>query len=273
MNGTRTRTDGGAAGGRAGVRALTRGLAILRHVNSAGECRPGEIATALGIPRPTVYRLLATLEEEGYVVFSASANRVRVTRLAASLGDGSALASRLCQVAGQVLGFHAPRILWPLNFSLYQNAAMVVQETTHGRSPLSVDRGMVGYRMPMLRTSAGRAYLGHCSPAEQAIILDHIRRLADPDDLPFLEPGRLAAMLAEVAACGMATRFQGEFRAQTSSLAVPVIVGGRVEACVSIILIRSAVSQAEAVESFAGPLREIAGAIAAGMDTDAEPGD
>ncbi len=271
MTSGRARQENGA-GGRAGVRALTRGLAILRHVNSAGECRPGEIAAALGIPRPSVYRLLATLEEEGYVVFSASANRVRVTRLAASLGDGYARTSRLCQVAGQVFGAHAPRIVWPLDLSVYQNAAMVVQETTHGRSPLSVDRGMVGYRMPMLSTSSGRAYLGHCSPAEQDIILDHIRRLGDPEDAPYLEPVRLKAMLDEVAATGIGTRFLGEFRAQTSSIAVPVMVGGRVEACVSIILIRTALSPAEAVDRFAGPLKQMAGEIAAAMERDGDPG-
>jgi IclR family transcriptional regulator, mhp operon transcriptional activator len=70
------------------VRALVRGLAILRHVNAVGEARPGEIAQALGIPRPTVYRLIETLEEQRYVVMSPTSNRVRVTRRAASLGDG-----------------------------------------------------------------------------------------------------------------------------------------------------------------------------------------
>jgi IclR family transcriptional regulator, mhp operon transcriptional activator len=54
-------------------RALTRGLAILRHVNAVGEARPGEIARALNLPRPTDYRLLETLEEAGYVVFLAAA--------------------------------------------------------------------------------------------------------------------------------------------------------------------------------------------------------
>ena len=49
------------------VRALVRGLDILRHVNRVGACRAREIAIATGIPRSTVYRLLETLEEQGYV--------------------------------------------------------------------------------------------------------------------------------------------------------------------------------------------------------------
>lgn len=65
------------------VRSLARGLAVLSYVNKSGESRPAEIAKALGLPRPTVYRLLETLEEMGYVAFSAISNYVRVTRLAA----------------------------------------------------------------------------------------------------------------------------------------------------------------------------------------------
>ena len=41
------------------VRALIRGLAILRFVNAAGDPRPSEIAAGLSLPRPTVYRLAA----------------------------------------------------------------------------------------------------------------------------------------------------------------------------------------------------------------------
>ena len=67
------------------VRALARGLNILRYLNKVGATLPGEIASKLGLPRPTVYRLLHTLEEEGYVIWSASDARVRVSPLAAAL--------------------------------------------------------------------------------------------------------------------------------------------------------------------------------------------
>ena len=49
------------------VRSLARGLAILRFVNAAGDTRVSEIAAELKLPRPSVYRLLHTLEEEGYI--------------------------------------------------------------------------------------------------------------------------------------------------------------------------------------------------------------
>ncbi|NLS06291.1 DNA-binding transcriptional regulator [Rhizobium sp. P32RR-XVIII] len=254
--------------GQSGVRALVRGLAVLREVNLLGEARPGEIATRLGLPRPTVYRLLQTLEEEGFVVFSSTNNRVRVTRYAASLGDGSAAMSAICQAAGPLFSEYLPKIVWPLDLSVYESAAMVIQETTHGRSPLSVDRGMIGYRMPVLRTSAGRAYLAFISDEERRLVVEHIRRLAVPEDLSFLEAIDLNDLLADIRARGYAIREAGEFRPNTSSIAVPVKLDGVTTACVSIIWIRSALSIKEATTRYVEPLMEIAERLAAAVGTE-----
>jgi IclR family mhp operon transcriptional activator len=248
------------------VRALTRGLAILRHVNAMGEARPGEIARALNIPRPTVYRLLETLEEAGYVAFSASSNLVRVTRLAAALGDGYALRSELCQAAAPLFAEYGARLVWPIDLSVYENTAMVILETTHGRSPLSIDRAMIGYRLPMLRTSAGRAYLSFCGEEERTLILDHLQRLGDTADLPFLDPLWFNRMADETRAHGFAIRDAGEFRPQTASIAAPVQSGGMMIGCISMIWIRSAMDTSKAIGSHAKPLCELAAKIGAAIE-------
>jgi IclR family transcriptional regulator, mhp operon transcriptional activator len=255
-------TSDSASGGREGVRALTRGLAILRYVNAAGDPRPSEIAVGLGLPRPTVYRLLQTLEEAGYISLSPTGNRVRVTRLAAGLGDGFAITSRICQAAGTIFATYAPKVVWPLDISVYENAAMVIQETTHGRSPLSIDRGMTGFRLPMLRTAAGRAYLAHCGEAERNLILDQVRRLDDPADAPFLEPRALEKMLTETRRAGLATRQAGEFRSKTASIAVPLMVSGTVAGSLTIIWTRQAMSLEEARMRYEAILREVAARVA-----------
>ncbi len=240
------------------VRSLARGLSILRYVNKVGEARPGEIAKALGIPRPTVYRLLETLEELGYVAFSATSNYVRVTRVAAALGDGYALTSEISQAAGPLFGAYAKQVVWPLDLTVYQNAAMVIQETTHGRSPLSIDRGMTGYRLPVLRTSAGRAYLSFCPEEERALILDHLRRLGDEKDLPFLNDRWLRHLTEETRARGIAVRDSGEFRQQTASIAVPIRAGETVLGCISLIWIQSAMSTRRAIDDYGDALKDIA---------------
>lgn len=247
------------------VRALTRGLEVLRYINAAGDAKVSEIAADLGLARPTVYRLLQTLTEEGYITQSDTGARVRVTRLAASLGDGYAATSMVCQAAAPIFAEFAPKLIWPLDLSVYENAHMVIQETTHGRSPLSIDRGMTGYRLPILRTSAGRAYLGHCDDAERDLILNYIRRLGDPYDTPFLKPERLDPMLREVRERGYAIRASGVYRHKTSSVAVPVFADQTIVAVVSLIWIRNAMTLTDAIATYVKPLQDIAGRVTAAM--------
>lgn len=244
-----------------GVRAFKRGLDVLHEVNRSGGIRAGDVARELELPRPTVYRLLETLEELGYVARSASDERFRVTRRALSLGDGYDPGVAICQVAAPFLAELSKTLVWPVDLSTYENAAMVVQETTHSRSPLSIDRGMIGKRLPMLRTSAGRAYLAACPARERDLIVDHLRRIDEADDRPFLGESRLTQMIAETHARGYAIRSEGEYNPKTASIAVPIVRKGAVFGCISIIWIRSALGIEEAVAQFVGQLQETAAAI------------
>jgi IclR family mhp operon transcriptional activator len=237
-------------------------LQILRYVNSQGQCKAAEIAAALDIPRPTVYRLLQTLEQEGYVTFSSSDNRLRVTSLAASLGDNAAANSQICQVAGPLLNQFTSEHTWPIDLSIYDDAHMVIQETTHARSPLSVDRGMTGYPLPMLRSSAGRAYLGACDDQQRVHIVDHVRSLKVPEDRPFLQKHKLEELLLEVRKKGYALRDSPTFRPKTASIAMPVMVDGTVAGCVSTIWVSSALDIDAAVALYERPLRQVAEKLA-----------
>jgi IclR family transcriptional regulator, mhp operon transcriptional activator len=79
---SKERTRSGPSKHSEGVRAFKRGLDVLHEVNRSGGIRAGDVARQLDLPRPTVYRLLETLEELGYVARSASDDRFRVTRRA-----------------------------------------------------------------------------------------------------------------------------------------------------------------------------------------------
>ena len=244
-----------------GVRAFKRGLDVLHEVNRSGGIRAGDVARQLNLPRPTVYRLLETLEELGYVARSASDERFRVTRRASSLGDGYDPGVVVCQAAAPYLAELSKNLVWPVDLSTYENGTMVIQETTHSRSPLSIDRGMIGKRLPMLRTSAGRAYLAACASRERDVIINHLRRIDEADDRPFLEPDRLARMIAETSQRGYSIRNQGEYNPKTASIAVPIVRNEVVFGCISIIWIRSALSIDEAIAEFATPMRDTAAAI------------
>jgi IclR family mhp operon transcriptional activator len=222
-----------------------------------------EIAFALGLPRPTVYRLLNTLEDEGYVLYSGTDSRVRLSPLAAALGDSSSTRSRLCQIAAPILTKFTDAHAWPVDLSTYEDAHMVIQESTHSRSPLSVDPGMVGYSLPMLRSSSGRAYLSVCQDREREIIIDLLRAENIAEDLPFLQKSWLDQNLTTYFKQGFATRGPRSFRPKTSSLAVPIIVDERVIGCLSIIWVTKAMKLERAIERYAVALQKIAIEISA----------
>jgi IclR family mhp operon transcriptional activator len=243
------------------VRSIKRGLDVLLEVNRSGGIRAGELAQRLNLARPTVYRLLETLEELGYVARSASDERFRVTRRASSLGDGYDPGIVISQAAASVIGDLSRRFVWPIDLSTYENAAMVIQETTHARSPLSIDRGMIGRRLPLLRTSAGRAYLSYCPEAEREIILKHVARIDEADDRPYLASEYLSRMIADTRTRGFAVRSDGEYNDKTASIAVPILRNDYVLACISVIWIRTALDLQDAISQFAAPLKDAAASL------------
>lgn len=244
------------------VRALARGLSILRFLNRTGAARVTEIAAELNLPRPTVYRLLHTLEQEGYILYSGSDSRVRVSSLAAALGDNWSLRSRLCHAASPILARFTDTYVWPVDLSIYEDCHMVIQESTHSRSPLSVDPGMVGYDLPILRSSAGRAYLSVCDPTEREIIIDLLRTEAVPADIPYLDPDWLDHNLTTYFQQGYATRGPRSFRPKTSSLAVPILADDRALGCLSIIWVTKAMTMKQAITRYATALQASSADIA-----------
>jgi IclR family transcriptional regulator, mhp operon transcriptional activator len=240
------------------VRSLQRGLKVLRLISRNSGIKAGEIAEQIGLARPTVYRLLETLEEEGYVVRSASDNRFRVTQEALSLGVGYDAVNSISQVAGPVLVELSQRFIWPFDMSVCHGAHMIVQESTHPRSPLTIDRGVIGRQLPMLRTAAGRCYLAHCLPIDRAPVLALIENLRNPEDSFYLTASSLERMLVETAERGYAVRYHEQYNSHTSSIAVPIFSGTTLVGSIAVIWITKAMTLAEGVDQFLETMREAA---------------
>ena len=126
---------------------------------------------------------------------------------------------------------------------------MVFRETTHRVAPFSIDRAMLGRRLPMLENSMGLAWLAAAAPAE---------RQALPRML-----GRGARLVGEVRRRGYALR-NGGMRPHTAT-AVPIRAGGRVLGCIAAIWRARAVSVEKGLRQCLEPLRETAAEIEAGI--------
>lgn len=242
------------------VRSLERGLAVLLALNRLRSASVLDLAAATRLPRPTIYRLLATLEAARLVARNGTAEQYRLTQRVRTLSDGYDEEEWVSGAARPVLEELGREVAWPLSLFTFDDGRMLVRETTHQQSSLSLDRGMVGQRLPLLKTAAGRAYLAFCPEKERNAIVLMLAHSESADDRAIRDPRRIAAMLRTVRACGFATQVR-EINPRTASISVPILAESGVLGCLSVIWIASALSVARAEQRYAAPLHAAAARI------------
>jgi IclR family mhp operon transcriptional activator len=156
------------------------------------------------------------------------------------------------------------RVVWPVALMTFEAGRMLVRETTHEASTLSIDHGMVGRSLPMLRTAAGRCYLALCPLKERRTILDMLSRSKAPEDQGARERQRLTAFLDTIRAKGYAIQDR-EINPKTTGIAVPIRLGTRVLGNLSLIWISSALTIEEVERQFLPLLISTASRISEAM--------
>lgn len=244
------------------VRSLERGLKILEALNRCHGTKAQQLATMVDLPRPTVYRLLETMQNLGYVTRSKTDDSWNLTAQVKSLSSGFHDDVWVTRVAAPVLHGLGREVLWPVDLVTFENDAMIIRESTHAESPFSIDRGMAGTHLPILKTSGGRAYLAFCPAAERDAILDRLRQSDKADDCLARDAQFMQRLLADTKQAGYGFRTDG-FNPHTASISVPILVDGRVLACITMIWIASALTFSEAVERYLAPLQRATAQIEA----------
>lgn len=252
------------------VRSLRRGLQILQVINQRNGLKAGEIARETDIPRPTVYRLLETLESMRFITRDHSTDKWRVTLYTKSLSSGFRDEDWVLRNAVPEMVRLSREILWPIDLVTYRNYRMHIRESTHNISPYSIDHGMVGLELPVLEVSSGRAYLAFCSETERQHTLAGLRDelgLADPIILP---EGPLDLLLEQTREMGIGFR-RDNFRKGTCSISSPIFHNDRVIACMTIIWTTSAIRFEKFVEMYREELMSITRSISQALETQGGP--
>lgn len=143
------------------VRAVGRALEILLAFTSQDfELTPGELLKRVDLSRPTLYRLLYTLEENGFLVSVGEPQRFRLGPSVAKLAHVWTASLDLPQIAQPVL-----QKIWR---ETGETVAMFVPQGTlrlcvaelPSQQPLNFKRG-VGYTERIVRGASGRAILAN----------------------------------------------------------------------------------------------------------------
>ncbi|HYZ62742.1 MAG TPA: IclR family transcriptional regulator C-terminal domain-containing protein, partial [Acetobacteraceae bacterium] len=221
------------------------------------------------VPRATVYRLLRTLQDEGYVARSSSDDRFRLRLKVRSLSEGFEDEHWIGAVAAPALLALTQRILWPCDLATLEGTRMVIRETTHRSAPLSIDRNMVGVRLPLLESSTGLVYLAFAPEAERTALLRLLAASQDPEDALARDPAAAARRIIGTRRRGYGLRQGGPLWPHTGSIALPLQCRERVVGCVAVIWMARAIKQEEGVRRCLEPLRGTASEIEAGLAAEA----
>lgn len=255
------------------VQGLSRGLALLHAINRAakGWASIAELSAETGLHRTTVRRLLETLQNEGYVRRSASDDSYRLNHKVRQLSDGFTDDEWISEIANPVLGELLKKLVWPSDLCTLDGDCMLVRETTHRFSPLSFHRAMIRQRMPILFTSAGRAWLAFCQEEQRQQVLNLIRQGKDEQAAFARNEKLLEALIDKVRAQGYGSN-EGEWNAQEkiSALAVPIFHHEQVIATLNVVFLRKALSLAEAARQFVPELQAAAASIRDAMENPAQ---
>ena len=248
-----------AANGRR-VRGLTRGLAILRALNENNYATALQLSRITGLPRPTVYRLLDTLVATGYVAHGPRPDVYRLTIAVRALSDGFDDEAWMTDIAAPIIADLGQQIVWPTDIATFDGEAMVIRETTHASSPLSINREKAGFRAPVLLSSLGLAYLAYSSEPERDTILRTLAASDRPDAALARDRRAVGALLAQVRRRGYGFR-EGGISPKTGSIAVPVMWHERPIACINLHYILSAMTMEQVAQRYLPAMRAAAAMV------------
>jgi IclR family mhp operon transcriptional activator len=238
------------------IRSFARGLAVLAALNRHGSATALTLARETGVPRATVYRLLQTLFDDGYIGRGTADDRFHLQLKVRALSEGFEDEQWITAIAGPALLELTRRTAWPCDVSTLDGLKLVIHETTHRIAPLSIDRNMVGEELPILGSASGLAYISFAPKGERDTLLALLARSSDPHDALARDAAQVSRLIAATRRRGYGLRQGGEIWPHTGSLALPVRVGSRLLGCINTVWMARVISAKEGVSRCLEPLRE-----------------
>ena len=243
------------------IRALMRGLDALTVLNLRDGATVSEVAHEIHLPRTTVYRVLETLCDAGFVFRDAADERYRLTIQVRALSDGFDDEAWVTQIAKPIIQDLCREIVWPICIATLSGTTMLMRECTDHSSPLAIERHSAGFRVPLLTTASGRVYLANSSATQRDSLIEILARSNKEEDKPARARADLVRALADIKAMGYATATRTLRLVEEVSLGVPILIGDQVLASLTARFASSAVPLKTGLERFLPKLRACAAKI------------
>jgi len=261
------------------IRSLERGLQVLRALNATPISSLRDVHRLTGIPKPTLLRILLTLEQSGAVSRRLADGRYRISANLTRLGRKRDRYDRVAEAAAPVLDRLCQKVSWPSDLMVPAGDHLEIRETSRTQSPFMVyySKDRVGMQVNWLLSAVGRAYLAYCPESERKKIVGLLRKSDRAENWLARDQKRLDEILAETRRRGYGLRDQafvgGPYGAQLpdrlAGIAVPLRDRGRVHGVIDIIWPRPARSIEDMVKNCLADLQAAAEEIVTSLHGDA----
>jgi DNA-binding IclR family transcriptional regulator len=241
----------------ASLQSVEQALLLLEALAARGELGVSELAGILGRSTSGAYRLLATLQQRGYVHQVSRNGKYRLGVKLFELSAAFTRSLRVRDVARPVMEELVRATGETAHLSVFDRGEAINIETVESTSPLQV-RSHVGSRSAAYATSTGKVLLAHQSAQVVDDVLD--RGLISHTAATLTDPRLLRQELAAIRANGYAIN-RGGWREGVLGVAAPVRdVNGHVVAALSLAAPMSRVDETR-LEEFAQLVRDVAAQV------------
>lgn len=239
------------------VEAVVRAVQLLECLNQHPVTSIAQLHLQTGIPKPSLVRLLQTLEGLGYVRRAPKVGAYLLTSKVRILASGYHSEPRIIEVLAPLLDEMTESIKWPAAVAVPDNGAAVIRYSTIANSPLALLHSSIDMRLSLFTRALGRAYLAFCEDEEREALISLADVADNPENAVVRDRRSLDATLELVRRQGYAMR-DPKVRPVSKTLAIPVFDTHRVVASVGITWFTSTMSDEEAVRRYLGMLQELA---------------
>lgn len=252
------------------IRSLERGLRVLAAMQTSPISSLHEIYVATRIPKPSLLRILSTLEQVGAVSRRLADGHYRISALNRATRKRDRY-DRVAEAAAPVLDRLCRKISWPSDLLVPAGDHLELRESSRVRTPFSTyfmhDR--IGTPVNWVLSAVGRAYLAYCPAKERDRILALLRKSEKAENWLARDVKRLDRILAETRGRGYGLRdpsFVGGAYGQQvpdglAGIAVPLCDDRKVHGVINIVWAKAARSVDEMVQCHLGDLQNAADEI------------
>jgi IclR family mhp operon transcriptional activator len=188
------------------IRGLERGLQVLQAFETSPICALRDLHALTRIPKPSLLRILLTLEEAGLVTRRLADGRYRISANLTRMARPRDRYERVAEAAAPVLERLCQTKGYPASFVVPAGDHMDLREVSRAHNLVMINPDRIGDPIAWLLSAVGRAYLAFCPDKERRDILALLRKSDQPENRLAHDAKRLDRILAETRQRGYGAR-------------------------------------------------------------------